>query len=64
MKHSSSLTSEPPKPKKKDEAAVASSRLGGRKGGNARAKTLTPEERHDIAQRAAKQRWARNKENS
>jgi len=42
----------------KNAAAVALGRLGGLKGGNARAAKLTPAERKEIAQRAAKQRWA------
>jgi len=32
-------------------------RAGGLKGGKARAQTLTPEERHDIASVAARARW-------
>jgi len=32
-----------------------------KKGGNARAKKLTPEERKDIARRAAQARWAKKK---
>lgn len=32
-------------------------RAGGLKGGNARAKTLTPEERRKIARAAARARW-------
>jgi hypothetical protein len=42
----------------KNPAAVALGRLGGLKGGNARAASMTPERRKEIAQRAAKQRWA------
>ncbi|GGG83995.1 hypothetical protein [Edaphobacter dinghuensis] len=42
----------------KNPAAVALGRLGGLKGGAARAAKLSPEERKEIAQRAAKQRWA------
>lgn len=42
----------------KNPAAVALGRLGGLKGGNARAAKLSPAERKEIAQRAAKQRWA------
>ena len=42
----------------KNPAAVALGRLGGLKGGNARAAKLSPAERKGIAQRAAKQRWA------
>jgi hypothetical protein len=40
-------------------AAVAV-RRGAAKGGEKRAAKLTPEQRHDIAQRAAKKRWAKN----
>jgi hypothetical protein len=39
--------------------AVALGRLGGLKGGKARASKLTPEERKAIAQKAAKARWAK-----
>jgi len=49
-----------PKPAK-NPAAVALGRLGGLKGGNARAARLSPAERKEIAQRAAKQRWAKAK---
>lgn len=48
-------------PPAKNPAAVALGRLGGLKGGNARAAKLSPEERKGIAQRAAKQRWANAK---
>lgn len=41
----------------KNPAAVALGKLGGRKGGKARAKKLTPEERSAIARRAAAARW-------
>jgi hypothetical protein len=43
----------------KDPAAVALGRKGGLKGGKARAKKMTPEERRAAAQRAARARWAR-----
>jgi len=43
----------------KNPAAVALGRLGGKKGGPARAKKLTPEQRREIAQRAARARWSR-----
>lgn len=49
-----------PKPAK-NPAAVALGRLGGLKGGDARAASLSPEKRKEIAQRAAKQRWAKLK---
>ena len=41
----------------KNPAAVALGRLGGKKGGKARAAKLTPEERADIARVAAAARW-------
>lgn len=41
----------------KNPAAVELGRLGGKKGGNARAQKLTAQERSEIAQRAAKTRW-------
>lgn len=41
----------------KNPAAVALGRLGGLKGGKARAKKLTPEQRSEIARKAAKARW-------
>jgi len=45
----------------KNPAAVALGRLGGLKGGDARAASMTSERRKEIAQRAAKQRWAKAK---
>lgn len=41
----------------KNPAAVELGRLGGLKGGKARASKLTAEERKEIAQQAAKKRW-------
>jgi hypothetical protein len=41
----------------KNPAAVALGRLGGLKGGKARAKSLTPEKRAAIAKKAALSRW-------
>ncbi len=43
----------------KNPAAVALGRLGGLKGGKARANKLTPAQRKEIAQRAARARWGR-----
>jgi hypothetical protein len=43
----------------KNPAAVALGRLGGKKGGKARAEKLTPEQRKEIAQKAAKARWGK-----
>ena len=42
---------------KKNPAAVALGRLGGLKGGKARASRLTPEQRKEIAKKAAQARW-------
>lgn len=41
----------------KDPAAVALGRRGGLKGGKARAAKLTPEQRSEIARKAAAARW-------
>lgn len=43
----------------KNPAAIALGRLGGKKGGPARAKKLSPEQRREIARRAALARWSR-----
>lgn len=54
------LTGDAPKdklPPVKNEAAVALGRLGGKKGGAARAAALTPEQRSEIAKKAAAGRW-------
>jgi hypothetical protein len=42
----------------KNPAAVALGRLGGLKGGKARAEKLSPEQRKEIAQKAAQARWS------
>lgn len=41
----------------KNPNAVALGRLGGKKGGKARAAKLTPEQRSEIAKKAAAARW-------
>ena len=41
----------------KNPAAVSLGRLGGLKGGKARAAKLTPEQRSEIAKKAAQSRW-------
>lgn len=41
----------------KNPAAVELGRLGGLKGGKARAKALTKEQRQEIAKKAAAKRW-------
>lgn len=42
----------------KNPSAVALGRLGGLKGGKARAASMTPEKRSEIAKKAATKRWA------
>jgi hypothetical protein len=44
----------------KQAAAVARGKLGGAKGGRARAVKLTPEQRAEIARVAAQTRWKRS----
>jgi hypothetical protein len=43
----------------KNPHAVALGKLGGQKGGKARAESLTPERKKEIAQNAAKVRWGK-----
>ena len=43
----------------KNPAAVALGRLGGQKGGKARAESLSPRRRKQIAKKAAEARWAK-----
>ena len=43
----------------KNPAAVALGRLGGLKGGKARAAKMTPEERSEAARKAAQARWGK-----
>jgi hypothetical protein len=49
----------PPVVKPKNPAAVALGRLGGLKGGIARAASLTPRKRSQMAEKAAKARWGK-----
>jgi hypothetical protein len=51
------LTQEPDKYEGKNPAAVELGRLGGLKGGKARAKKLSAKRRKAIAKKAAKKRW-------
>jgi hypothetical protein len=46
----------------KNPAAVELGRMGGLKGGKARAETLTPERRSEIARKAAEARWKKKLE--
>jgi hypothetical protein len=52
-------TESPPADEGKNPAAVALGRLGGKKGGKARAAKLTKERRSEIARKAAEARWKR-----
>jgi hypothetical protein len=47
--------------KKKNLAAVALGRLGGRKSAEGRMKKLTPQQRSEIAKHAALTRWTKRK---
>jgi len=52
-----------PKPtEEKNPAAVALGRLGGLKGGKARAEKLSAKKRQEIARTAAKARWSRDQD--
>ena len=53
---SEATSSEPVEPEK-NPAAVALGRLGGKKGGPARAKALSKKRRSEIAKKAAESRW-------
>jgi len=58
-------TREEPTPtptKEKNPAAVALGRLGGLKGGKARAQKLSAKKRKEIARKAAKARWKKKLE--
>jgi hypothetical protein len=50
---------DPPAVKEKNPAAVALGRLGGLKGGAARAAALSPRKRSQIAAKAAAKRWGK-----
>ena len=51
---------EPPEPpSEKNPHAVALGKLGGLKGGKARAEKLTPEQRSEISRKASRVRWGK-----
>jgi hypothetical protein len=50
----------PDKKAGKNPAAVALGKLGGAKGGKARAEALSPQKRKAIAKKAAKARWSKS----
>lgn len=49
-----------PAPPEKNKAAQELGRLGGLKGGKSRAEKLTPEQRSEIAKKAAAKRWGKS----
>lgn len=51
-------------PDTRNPAAVALGKLGGKKGGPARAKKLTAEQRREAASKAAKARWNKSSADS
>lgn len=53
------LPQEPAKPTEKVPSAVKAGRLGGKKGGKARAEKLSPQKRKESAKKAAQARWAK-----
>jgi hypothetical protein len=55
------ITEKPAVDPDKNPAAVALGRLGGLKGGKARAASLTPAKRKAIAKKAAQTRWGKPK---
>lgn len=60
VNQSTSEESEKEEQPTKNPAAVALGKLGGKKGGKARAEKLTPEQRKEIARKAAKERWKKD----
>jgi hypothetical protein len=56
-------TRDPEAPPEKNPAAVALGRLGGKKGGPARAAKLSAKKRAQIARKAAMTRWGKKRRN-
>jgi hypothetical protein len=56
------ITGEIEKPREKNPAAVALGKLGGAKGGKARAAKLSAKRRKQIALKAVKARWEKHRE--
>ena len=54
----------PGKPTEKNPAAIERGRKGGKKGGKARASSLTPEQRQEAAKVAAWARWKKTENDS
>jgi hypothetical protein len=62
LEEATSEESEQPVVPEKNEHAAALGKLGGKKGGPARAAKLTPEQRSEIAKKAATARWAESRQ--
>ena len=60
----SATAEKPPSAPAKNPAAVQLGRLGGLKGGKARAKKLSKKRRVEIAKKAARKRWKTTKKRS
>jgi hypothetical protein len=61
MVRRSTGTETPPKPSEISRVMSAMGRKGGKIGGKRRLETMTPEERSQVAARAAQTRWAKHK---
>ena len=53
------IAAAPAIPDNRNQAAVALAQLGAKKGGEARARKLSPRQRKQIAKKAAKVRWSK-----
>jgi hypothetical protein len=62
MPNRSSIKKEQETPPEKNPAAVALGRMGGLRGGKARAEKLSSKRRQAIARKAAKARWSKAEE--
>ena len=63
LPHEGAAAADPPvNPTAKNPAAVQLGRLGGLKGGPARARKLTQQQRAEIARKAALSRWAKRRQ--
>jgi hypothetical protein len=62
QQEAASASAAAPEQSGKNPAAVELGRLGGKKGGPARAKKLTKQQRSAIARKAAQTRWAKRQQ--
>jgi len=59
-KHDPDSVTKQPQPEGKDPKRQAAGRIGGKKGGTARATSLSAAKRKEIAKKAAKGRWGKD----